>query len=174
MKTRIAVSSVFALLLTGFGASALAQDSGFFVNGNIGNTTADGNGVDESDTSFRGSVGYDFNQNFAVAIGYDNFGSFSQGGVTIDDAMGYNIRVIGTLPINDDWSVFGQVGNQHWDADIVLLGGTTNVDDDDFLIGIGAKWNVADAFSVIGGYDFFEANNVDVDTLYIGGEYSFH
>ena len=30
MKTRIAVSSVFALLLAGFGASALAQDSRFF------------------------------------------------------------------------------------------------------------------------------------------------
>lgn len=180
MKTRIVVSSVFALLLTGFGASALAEDSGFFISHNIGRTTADGIGIDESDTSYRISVGYDYNQYFAVAVGYDNFGTFSEPGgpaptlVTLDHVTGYNVRVIGTLPINDDWSVFGQIGNQHWDTDIIAPLGTANVDDDDLLIGVGGKWHVVAGFSLVGGYDFFEANNVDVNTWYIGGVYSFH
>ena len=168
MNTKIAVSTMFAMLLTGFGSVALAQDAGFFVDGYIGNSDASGGGLSDDDTSIGVSVGYDINQNFAVAVGYDDFGSFQ--GL---DADGYNIRVIGTLPLNEKWALFGQVGNQHWD---VSGGGAFggSADGDDLLIGVGGKLKLAKMFSLIGGYNFFEADNVDVDTWYIGGEYKFH
>lgn len=186
MRTRILITGLLAMILTGFGQVAMAADSGFFFSTKIGSTKVDGGGFNDSDISVHPSFGYDFNDVWGIVLGYDNFGKPDDtcgAGcfIKLKDATGFNLRVIGTLPLNDDWSLYGSAGWQHWKlkAKITDQGVVTfppSEDGDEFVIGVGVKvmaipkWNLR----FRAGFDYFEADSVDISTFYVGAEKKFH
>ena len=183
MRSKTLITGLLALALTSFGQAAMAADSGFYFSGKVGSTTLDGSGFDDSDLSFHPSFGYDFNEYWGIELGYDNFGDYSDScgagcTISVKDADGYNFRLVGTYPINDKWSLYGSTGLQHWDVKVTVvdtLGTVTLSDDgDEVVFGIGAKVRLGDTFSLRGGFDFFEVNDLDAYTFYIGGEKKFY
>lgn len=80
--------------------------------------TTTGMSRDERDTAFKLFGGYQFNRHFALEGGYFNLGKFgftstTQPAGTLSGqlkAQGLNVDVVGTLPVNERFAVFGRVG----------------------------------------------------------------
>lgn len=122
--------------------SALAEDSFWYIGGNIGQSQAridDGKIVsqlrtsmltttainnDDSNTAYKLFGGYQFNKNFAVEAGYFNLGQFGYTATTLPAGTqsgtiklsGLNLDAVGILPINDQFSAFARVGLQYAQA----------------------------------------------------------
>jgi len=111
-------------------------DAGWYLGGNIGQSRShinngriadsvleDGFVVrsltdDDRDTGYKLFGGYQFNKNFALEGGYFNLGEFTFSADTIPagtlDAKiklrGYNLDLVGFLPLNEKLSAFGRLG----------------------------------------------------------------
>lgn len=130
-----------ALLVSGlaFAAPQAFAQTGFYIGGNVGvtNSSTDNEEVngalrslgftnasttsDTSGTGFKAYGGYAFTQNVALEFGY-----FDLGKVTADSTVsppgtahfdlkfkGFNVDVVGSLPVGSGFSLFGRVGIIH-------------------------------------------------------------
>ena len=116
---------------------------------------------DNTDTAFKLFVGYQFNPNFAVEAGYVDFGDFEAnartvvGGIPVTGSSklsfdGFTAALVGKLPIQDGFSVYGKLGMIAWDADVTenvqALGlsqsDSYGEDGTDPFYGIGAEYVV--------------------------------
>lgn len=136
--------------------------------------------TDDKDTAFKLFAGYQFNPNFSVEASYIDFGKFSANAVTdyeaayipeIDDTAsrttrekheasidGFGFALVGSLPIQNGFSVFGKLGLFAWDGSVDFSESTTykvgldsvttsesdsgSADDVDPFYGIGAEYVV--------------------------------
>jgi len=134
----------------GLGYSKLDNDTLDWL-GDVGAST------DDSDTGYKLFVGYQFNPNFAVEAGYVDFGDFEASGADGTDSArlklgveGFTAALVGKLPIQNGFSVFGKLGMVAWDADLDLdanIGGdayreSASEDGTDPYYGIGAEYEV--------------------------------
>ncbi|HSN80673.1 MAG TPA: outer membrane beta-barrel protein [Rhodoferax sp.] len=118
---------------------AMAQDAGWYLGGNIGQSTATidearitsgllGSGLvagpfnnTDDDLGFKVFGGYQYNQYFSVEGGYFDLGQFgfstttTPAGTLSGDirVRGLNLDLVGTLPITEKFSVFGRVGGTY-------------------------------------------------------------
>ncbi|MEO6353415.1 MAG: OmpA family protein [Burkholderiaceae bacterium] len=115
---------------------AAAQDAGWYVGANVGQSRADidddrissgllGSGFtgvsiadDDRDVGYKLFGGYKFNKYFAVEGGYFNLGEFGYTATTVPAGtlngniklQGLNLDLVGMLPITEKFSAFGRVG----------------------------------------------------------------
>jgi OOP family OmpA-OmpF porin len=121
-------------------ASSYAAEPGFYAGADIGSTKI--NQFPSQRASFGVLGGYNFTDNFAVEANYrrlragDNFG----GDVKIDQKA---ISAIGTLPLNNGFSVFGRLGYNRLEAKDYSLRG----EHEGVLYGIGAKYDFGNKIS---------------------------
>jgi len=119
--------------------SSFAQEGGFYYGGlSIGQSRARidedritarllGEGLttsamtsDEKDTAYKLFGGYQMNRNFALEAGYFNLGKFGFTSTTVPAGtlagqiklQGFNLDLVGTLPLTDRLSLLGRVGAQ--------------------------------------------------------------
>ncbi|WP_254275947.1 outer membrane beta-barrel protein [Halomonas sp. 3H] len=169
MKRLIATAALATLVAT----PALAQsyqynpDEGPYVGAGLGyskldNDTLDwlgsiGANTDDSDTGYKLFVGYQFNPNFAIEASYVDFGDFTASGAGGGDSAelklgvdGFTAALVGKLPIQNGFSVFGKLGLIAWDGDLSL---NANIDGESYresggedgtdpYYGIGAEYEV--------------------------------
>ncbi|MGV8899134.1 MAG: OmpA family protein [Burkholderiaceae bacterium] len=120
---------------------AMAQDSGWYVGANAGQSRAKidderitsslaGRGLsgisiadDDRDTGYKIYGGYKINKNFAVEGGYFDLGEFGYAATTSTGTLngnskikGLNLDLIGMLPITEKFSAFGRVGVNYADV----------------------------------------------------------
>ncbi len=121
---------------------ALADDTGWYLGGNVGQSRAKiddakinssllaggfaSTSIADSDqpTGYKIFGGYQFNRNFALEGGYFDLGKFGFAASTIPTGTlngemklkGMNLDLVGILPITRKFSVFGRVGMNHADA----------------------------------------------------------
>ncbi|WP_162899994.1 outer membrane beta-barrel protein [Halomonas sp. JS92-SW72] len=165
MKRLIATAALTTLVA----APAFAQsypgvpDEGFYLGTAIGQSkfkNSDFRGTvntDRKDTAFKLFAGYQFNPNFAVEASYVDFGDF-----TITDVYnnapdnfkysvdGFGFALIGRLPIDAGFSVFGKLGMIAWDGDLKndyteggqRVSASVGLDGTDPFYGIGAEYVV--------------------------------
>lgn len=119
-----------------------ADDAGWYMGGNIGQSTADIDNDritknlldggfseimldnDDRDTGYKLFGGYQFNRNFALEGGYFDLGEFSYSATTmpmgtLDGNMklrGINLDLLGFIPFNEKFSAFGRVGVNYAEA----------------------------------------------------------
>jgi OOP family OmpA-OmpF porin len=129
------VAGIFALTTLAT-SLARAEDYGWYVGGNLGQTRAtiddpriDANlrakgftfdSIADDKRSFGGKVfgGYQFNNYLAVEGGYFNLGKFGYTATTVPAGtlrgdtkiQGVNLDLVGRLPVTDAFSVFGRAG----------------------------------------------------------------
>jgi hypothetical protein len=104
-------------------AAASAQ-SGFFVDGGLGQARVDESGFKDKDTHFRLGGGWNLNPYFGLEAGWTDLGSFSEevaiGGATAGfDADGWYAGIRGKIPFHDGDSGFfasARAGMLFWDA----------------------------------------------------------
>ena len=134
--------------------SAFADETGGYIGGNFGRTTATiddpritsslaarGFTVtsiadDDRDTGYKIFGGYRLNRNFAIEGGYFNLGKFGYVATTLPPGtltgriklQGVNLDLVGSVPIGEKFSVFGRVGVIYTQARDTFVGtGFVNV-----------------------------------------------
>ena len=144
-------------------------DAGFYMGAGVGQTSFDvgdtagtGINVDDSDTGFKIYGGYKFNPNFAVEAGYADIGS-----ATMDFPGFFNAEVeasalfvdaVGSLPLNEQFSVFGRVGlamtNTELTVNVPGLGSETLDDDEaEIKFGLGAQFSFSKNVALRGEWE---------------------
>lgn len=163
---------------------ALAQASSnyFYVGGGIGQARAEindervtrplfGTGLtatnitrDNHDTAYKLFGGYQFNRNFGLEGGYFNLGKFGYAATTGPlgtfngrvKIQGFNLDLVGTLPVTDSFSVFARVGAQAAKTG-ETYGGTTVISgfnpspskrEVNYKAGVGLQYEVNPSFLV--------------------------
>jgi len=131
-----------AVLAAGTSPFAMAEEPGWYIGGNVGQSRAKiddpridstllGDGftsatiVDSNhDTGYKLFGGYQFNPNFALEGGYYDLGKFGFTANTVPPgslngtmrATGFNLDAVGFLPFTEKLSAFGRVGLNYADA----------------------------------------------------------
>jgi hypothetical protein len=170
MKIReLAIASLIGLAALP-GVALAGADSGFYIGGGIGQSTADtdlpgGGDFDGDDFAWKAIVGYNVGiipfLDLAIEGGYVNLGEPDDGNIKIEvdgwDAFavaGVNLGPIG---------VFGKVGMINWDTEV--NGGSLGDDDGtDPAYGLGVRFQLA-SFQIRAEAEMFDVD--DVDDVYL-------
>lgn len=178
-----------------FAFPALAQDTGFYIGGHLGQSKAkdacdgvSGPGIscDDKDTAWRLLGGYQLNRNLAIEGAYTDLGEVSAsgpGGSASAEANALELVGVGTLPLANAFSVYGKAGIYRGEVegrvDTALISGSDKDTNTDLTFGAGVKFdmtrNVAlraewQRYKDMGGDDTGES---DMDVLSVGVLYRF-
>ena len=209
MKARLTCLALVAAASVATIPSAFAQsDSGFYVGGSVGYTdfgTGGKNDIDSAlvsagvtnlsssltshDTGYKIFGGYQFTPNIAVEGGYvwlgtQKYRATYTGGTASVDAKGegFNIDVLGILPLGDSFSLFAKVGaiDAKMSGSVTATGpgGTAavNVSQTQWKAnyGIGATYNFAPALGLRAEIERFDFPSSSSANLYsVGVQYKF-
>jgi OOP family OmpA-OmpF porin len=166
----------------------------FYIGGSVGKSDFDdGNAVpdlitsgtvDGKDSGFKIFGGYQFNQHFGVEIAYvdlgkakysGTFGALPVTGGSVDTS-GLNMSIVGTLPLNPSFELFGKVGLFAWEAKAHdTTGGVpfSGMDDGaDVSFGIGVSFNISKNVSIRAEWERFNAVD-SIDFLSLGVAFKF-
>ena len=103
--------------------------------------------VDENDTSYGLNLGYAFNPYLAIELGYVDLGRVSYrgtsnlGALALDiESHGWSASAVGSLPLNEQFSVFGRVGGVNAKVDVSGPGGALSDRSWGALYGVGLDY----------------------------------
>jgi OOP family OmpA-OmpF porin len=151
-------------------------DDGSFVDGSL----------DDSDTAIKAFVGYRFLKFVAIEVGYVDLGEFTIEGTSdgsgpdffagpVDAAAevdGYDVSVLGILPIGKRLKVFARAGYYLWDSEVTVSNGGLSLSEDDdgedTLIGAGASFRLGAGIDVRAEYEQFDVDDITVDVISAG------
>ena len=168
----------FAVLSTVASSWVIAQDSttGPYIGTSLGTTRAQFNNdsiqgfsvttrtQDNSSTGYKLFGGYQLNRNFSVEGGYFDLGRFNYSANTIPlgtftsdtRVRGLNLDLVGILPFNDNFSVFGRIGaayaqnraNFARTGAASLINSSTSRNDTNLKVGLGMQYAITEALAV--------------------------
>lgn len=163
MFKKIAVAAVLATLAV----SASAATPGFYVGGETGVTKFDG--ASGNTNSYGIVAGFNFNKNIGVEAGYGRLGTL--------DFYGYDVKfnqaqvsVIGSLPLNDAFSIYARLGYNNLEAKASAYGSTGTANDTGVLAGVGVAYSFDKHIS---GRVEFQRPATDITNVRVGVVYSF-
>ena len=163
MRTLLAATlSVLALI-----ASPVQAD--FSIGGSAGYVEVEGDAddldFDGSDVGFKVFGRYMFNEGFGIEGGYIDFGEPDEdvlGQNLAIDANGWNLFLVGNLPLSNSFDLFAKAGAVHWDADSIIDGIEVGSDDGtDLALGGGLRWNLSESLSFRGEVDWYDVDDID-------------
>lgn len=191
-------NTLFAIALATAGLTAIpltshaADQSGFFINGNVGESNLNKGVYDDDDTGFGANVGYRWAvaPNFLLGVegGYTDLGNFSTKnrydslGIREADLKGWNVGVNGHLNVTDNWYLSGRTGLFRADVKGAYLDPTgipVNVDDNanKWYAGAGFGYDFNTNLSVGLNYDYYKADKQNLDLnanlVSVSAEYRF-
>ncbi len=144
-------------------------DSGWYVGGHIGQSDIDE--IGEKDTAFRILGGYQINKNFGAELGYTDFGKSESGGITFK-GNAIELTAVGTLPINNQFSVYGKLGFAMTEGEASALGVSRSEDSVTPTYGVGVQYNFSPTLGLRGEWQRYDVGDdpiqSDVDVLSIG------
>ncbi|PCK05585.1 MAG: hypothetical protein COA42_18135 [Alteromonadaceae bacterium] len=172
-------------------ALASSANAGFYLGAKVGSVDVDIDvdpNIDaDSDIGYNLNVGYQFTKYFGIEAAYVDLGehdynqaitsSFSvEGNVAV---RGMDVSAIATLPLSEQFSLYGRVGYYLWEADINFrtigsipglssLSSSTNDDGGDISFGVGASYAVSEKVDLQLGFTRYAADDIDIDADLIG------
>lgn len=183
-------------LVGSVGQSMYDTDQGR-LNGALSGATGLSSSMDDNDTGYKLQVGYQFTPNIAVEGGYVDLGktkySASYTGLTVPatasgdmKVKGWNVAAVGTLPINEMFSVFAKLGaiaakveTRIAAADLTTTGISSDSTKWKGNWGVGATWHVNQQVGVRIEYERFDnlgsdaTGKTDVDLASVGVVFRF-
>jgi OmpA-OmpF porin, OOP family len=198
-KPAVATLALIALQL-GIASTGTAQERGLLLGVGIGGSTfetdefdidfsVDGvplfttQELDDSDTAFHGSVGYQFSPYLSAEAEYLDLGElvFMMSGAVPGSSMdvlslrietgakGYAASVIGSMPLSDRWDLFGRVGLLFSERTTTVRVDDSSIDDSErsktMTLGIGGALALRERLALRFEYRAF---GDDVSTVTLG------
>ena len=167
-------------------------NGGFFVNGNVGQSSLSKGAYDDNDTGYAANLGYRWAINPSVALGieggYTDLGSFDPKtglnglGLTRAEVNGWTAGVNGHFNVSPNWYVSARGGLFRGDVKGAYLAGTTPVYVDDtstkYYAGAGFGYDFSNNLSVGLNYDYYKVNkqglNLQPNLVSVSAEYRFN
>jgi OOP family OmpA-OmpF porin len=181
-------------VLAGAGLSAAAASAQGYLGFGVGKSDYDrGNvvpdlitagSVDGDATGFKLYGGYRFHPNFALEMAYVDLGKAGYSGNFLGapvsggslETWGFNFSLVGIVPLNPGFEVFGKVGAFAWEArardTTAGFPFSATVTDWDISFGLGLAYNVTSHLSLRAEWERFRAVD-DIDLLTLGLAYRF-
>lgn len=168
-----------AALVAGVGLCAQAQSggpsmyslSGSYIGLNAGQSNFmldNGTGVFPSnnrDNAYSITGGGYFTNNFGLELGYIDFGRAQRGGGNTK-TQGFNVSLVGRLPLGESFSLLGKVGAVYSNTDVQALGGSGiaigAANSWGWSVGLGAEYAFTPKWSGLLQYD-------ERDVKFVGG-----
>jgi OOP family OmpA-OmpF porin len=171
--------------------------TGFYVGGALGGVSYNVNtgslssagfattSTDDTDIAWNLTGGYKFTRNWAVEIGYVDLGTFTASGTfggaasrLEADVTGWNVSGVGTLPLNDMFSLYGKLGyfrsQVKATANIAGAVGRAKGHENDVTAGVGARFHINRNFSALLEVNYYGLGGSDDATAYmVGVRYDF-
>ncbi len=145
MFKKIAAAAALAILST----TAVAQTSApLYFGADFGSTKLDG--ASDRESSYGIFAGYQFTPMFAAELGFRRMADFNdtfagtRADVTIDQTA---ISLIGTLPLQRGFNVFGRLGYNDLRVKANVRGFSGSESDDGLLLGIGLGYQFTNTVS---------------------------
>jgi len=195
-KTLLALAFTSAGLLAVpavFAQSAPTQNGGWFINGNVGQTSLNHGPYDDHDTGYGINGGYRWALNPSVAlgaeVGYNDLGNihakniFNSDPVIADNKSqlhGWTVGANARLDMTPNWYLSGRAGLYSWTGhgmnnDVNPI--RKSLDDNSWYAGAGIGYNITPQLSVGVNYDYFDASkdhvNLSTDMVSASAEYRF-
>jgi len=145
MFKKIATAAILAIASS---SAFAAQPGSFYVGADVGKTKIDD--VSGRATSAGAFIGYNFHQNFAIEAGYRRLGDYVVSGwgysadVDLDQAA---VSVVGSLPLNGGFNLFGRVGYNRVEAKASAYGVDADESVSKALVGVGVGYAFTPAVS---------------------------
>ncbi|MFW2457184.1 outer membrane beta-barrel protein [Methyloversatilis discipulorum] len=143
--------------------------------------------VDENDTSYGLNLGYAFNPYLALELGYVDLGRVSYrgtsnlGALALDiESHGWSASAVGSLPLNEQFSVFGRVGGVNAKVDVSGPGGALSDRSWGALYGVGLDYAFTPSVGIRAEFTRYDSvgdknktGEADVDNWSVGVLYRF-
>jgi len=195
-KTLLALALTSAGLLAVpavFAQSAPTQNGGWFINGNVGQTSLNHGPYDDHDTGYGVNGGYRWAVNPSVAlgaeVGYNDLGNIHAKNIFNSQPVvengksqlhGWTAGVNGHFNVSPNWYVSARTGIYGWkghglsnDANPVRKG----LDDTSWYAGAGVGYDFSNNVSLGLNYDYYDAKkdrvNLSTDMVSVSAEYRF-
>jgi opacity protein-like surface antigen len=188
-NTLFAIALASAGLFTLPSISHAADTSGFFINGNVGQSNLDKGIYDDDDTAFGGNFGYRWavapNVLIGLEGGYTDLGEFEPKGSSgiggKAELKGWNLGANGHFNLTDNWYISGRGGFFRADRKGTLDIEPTLVSVDDtkngWYAGAGFGYDFNTNFSLGLNYDYYKVDKDHLDlspsVVSVSGEYRF-
>lgn len=133
---------------------------------------------DDSDSFLSVGMGFQFSQNAAVEVAYNDFGEYAYtirgGGSSVKataEANSISVAAVGNYPLANSFGVIGKIGLEMWDAKGKLKGdcgafcGSDDEDGTDIFFAFGASYDMTEAATARLEYQLhsFDLGDTDVD-----------
>lgn len=185
MKALLTLSALL-LALAGTTANAETRNNSFYLGTGAGMYYVDIDGVDldKSAPTWRLFGGYSLNKYVSFEGGYTNLFEISEDfsdeffDARVEmDGSSFDVVVRPTMPIGDQFEIFGLVGYAWYDWNFKTeFDGETFEDSDkdsELLYGLGGAWNFADRWSLRGEWTAVNVSDADFGMFTASVKYSF-
>lgn len=191
-NSTVLLSSLF-LALSGsmLSSAAFAAPSGLNVGLDLGRVEAKKfcNNItkcDNADNTAKAHVGFQFNPNLGVEVGYVSFGTIfknnDSAAAATQKASAYTASAVGTINFTDMVGIYGRAGAARYDTKNSGTVSGVPVKDEDGVspfFGAGVKVNLTDNFAIRGEYQLYsdisklDGKKDDLQALFAGVVFSF-
>lgn len=194
LAAALATAGLFALP-----AAHAANNSGLFINGNMGQSNLSKGAYDDSDTGYAANIGYRWaiarNLLMGIEGGYTDLGSISPKSAYAPlgnaEINGWNVGANAHFNLTDNWYLSGRagllranvkggyVGTPFTNADGFIVSPGVRVDDSNnkWYAGAGFGYDFNNNVSVGLNYDYYKANvsglNFNPSLVSVSAEYRF-
>ena len=175
----------YVLVLTGllfFVGTQAGAETGAYGGVSIGSSvvkeTSEGMTFKGNDFAWAAWGGYMFSDNFGIEAGWADWGKaddripIGQGqSLTAEiDASGYQVVLLGVVPLNDNIDLLGKAGVAVWDSEYFLESVSIGKDDGtDLALGIGARWNLESGIGIRAEFEWYDIPDTDRAWLIMAG-----
>lgn len=139
--------------------STARDSSGFFISGSYGGYKSHGGEFEDENDLLGASVGYQFNEFFALEADYIDFGNFGEDDVE-GKLKGVGLGLIGRLPLTDTFGVYAKAGAFASAFDVEAFDEDETYDEVNPFVGAGVDFRVTQHLTAFAEYDRY---NVDID-----------
>ena len=145
MFKKIAAAAALAILSSTAVAQARAP---IYVGADFGSTKLDG--FSDRESSYGIFAGYQFTPMFAAEVSFRRLADFNdtfagtRADVTLDQTA---VSLVGTLPLNRGFNVFGRLGYNDLKAKANVSGFSGSASDDGLLLGVGLGYQFSSTVS---------------------------
>lgn len=186
-------TSALLLAISGavFSTGALAADAGLNVGVDLGRAQATKfcdhiTNCDDTDTTAKAHVGFDFSPNLGVEVGYVSFGTIfksrENAAAATQKASAFTASALGTINFTDLFGIYGRAGAARYDTNgSGMVSGVPVKDKNGYtpFFGAGVKFNLTESFALRGEYQIYtdiskaDGKKDDVQAMYAGVVFSF-
>lgn len=156
-----------AALATLASSAFAAMPNTYYAGVDGGSSKVDGFGDREG--SYGAFLGYNFHENFAAEISARRLGKWDDSGVSLK-ANQYAASIVGTLPLQNNFNVFGRLGYNRLEAKASFAGNSAKDHDDNVLYGVGVGYSFTPTIS---GRIEFQKPSSDSQNLSAGVAFAF-